>query len=442
MSGFQRFITYLNLYEENQKIRNTGFAKIEKRNDQCKVEIHMRGTGYTGISCPVYLYTLQREKPFGIQIGEIQMQNSVGDFHASLSSANLNNSGYDFEEMNGIIIKVNDKFMFASQWDDKEIMLNQFRIAEKGERMKTKDNMEIQLKAAEYSGGHDNSSRIEVLRETGYEQNSKSNEVKPEDLLSTEKQKNEGQQSDAQIEQQLTMQKQEQIDMQEKKLQPAVQKQSTMQERRQPAMQKQEQPTIQKELQPTMQKQEQPTIQKELQSTMQKKLQQTTEQVARMQDTKVKQMPQRNTYSRNNIKGMEAARQPFPEELSPEELFPEWAQKWQFILENYPVMTPFEDEETILCVRMELKDIRMLPKRYWYLGNNSFLLHGFFNYRYLLLGAMKEGGEKKWFIGIPGVYQSQEKVMATLFGFPEFKCEKKSDHKTDHFGYWYRIIDE
>ena len=56
MSEFQRFVTYINLYEENSKIRSIGFAKIEKRGGQCKIEIHMRGTGYTGISCPLYLF--------------------------------------------------------------------------------------------------------------------------------------------------------------------------------------------------------------------------------------------------------------------------------------------------------------------------------------------------------------------------------------------------
>ena len=118
-----------------------------------------------------------------------------------------------------------------------------------------------------------------------------------------------------------------------------------------------------------------------------------------------------------------------------------WAMKWKFMLENYPVMTPFEGDEGILCIRMELKDLRLLPKRYWYLGNNSFLLHGFFNYRYIILGAMQEKKQKRWFLGVPGVFQSQEKVMAAIFGFPEYKSEKVSEQKTGQFGYWYRFLE-
>ena len=120
----------------------------------------------------------------------------------------------------------------------------------------------------------------------------------------------------------------------------------------------------------------------------------------------------------------------------------DWRLRWRFILENYPVMTPFSGDENTLCVRLELKDIRQLPKQFWYFGNNSFLLHGFFNYRYIILGMTEEFGVKKWFIGIPGVFQNPERVMAALFGFPEFRSEKPSSINTGQFGYWYRYLNE
>ena len=91
---------------------------------------------------------------------------------------------------------------------------------------------------------------------------------------------------------------------------------------------------------------------------------------------------------------------------------------------------------------MELRDIRELPKRYWYLGNNSFLLHGFFNYRYLLMGERECDNHRELFLGIPGVYEKQEKVMATIFGFPLFITEKKTDTKAERFGYWCHIMNE
>ncbi len=56
------------------------------------------------------------------------------------------------------------------------------------------------------------------------------------------------------------------------------------------------------------------------------------------------------------------------------------------------------------CVRIELKDLRELPRKYWYLGNNSFFAARIFNYRYLVLGKLEED---KWFIGVPGFISSR-----------------------------------
>jgi hypothetical protein len=73
--------------------------------------------------------------------------------------------------------------------------------------------------------------------------------------------------------------------------------------------------------------------------------------------------------------------------------------------------------------RIDISDIRKLPKKNWYLCNNSFLIHGFFNYRYLVLVEMEGNGEKKTYLGVPGVYEKPERMMAMLFGFPDFLQE-------------------
>ena len=55
---------------------------------------------------------------------------------------------------------------------------------------------------------------------------------------------------------------------------------------------------------------------------------------------------------------------------------------------------------------------------------------------------MENESGRKWFIGVPGIYQNQEKVLAAVFGFPEFRQEKDTGVKTGQFGYWYRFMDE
>ena len=119
-----------------------------------------------------------------------------------------------------------------------------------------------------------------------------------------------------------------------------------------------------------------------------------------------------------------------------------WQTLWEKLTGMYGTEKVFESAPQISGIRMELKDLKELPKKYWYLGSNSFLLHGFFNYRHLLLGRIEGEHSKKWFVGVPGVYQNQEKVLAAIFGFPEFKQEKDTEIKTNQFGYWYRFMDE
>ena len=38
MAGIKRFITYIYAYEEGRKGINTGFAKIEVRENECRIE--------------------------------------------------------------------------------------------------------------------------------------------------------------------------------------------------------------------------------------------------------------------------------------------------------------------------------------------------------------------------------------------------------------------
>ncbi len=128
-------------------------------------------------------------------------------------------------------------------------------------------------------------------------------------------------------------------------------------------------------------------------------------------------------------------------ELPLEEFFEEngWEGIFQKLRLKLEVFFPFEGKE-MECIRMQLNDLKEFPRKYWYIGNNSFLLHGFFNYRHIIFGETEEKGEKRYFIGVPGVFLNQERVMAAMFGFPEFRTAKTTEYKTGNFGYWYRFI--
>lgn len=115
--------------------------------------------------------------------------------------------------------------------------------------------------------------------------------------------------------------------------------------------------------------------------------------------------------------------------------------KWkegERILSEYTPMCPFFDEQVQASVRIEPKDIGVFPMEYWYLANNSFLLHGYYCYRHLLF--MKLEGEQGniYAIGVPGNSHYRERFMANMFGFEEFKPVRKKENAG--FGYWWKRI--
>ena len=111
------------------------------------------------------------------------------------------------------------------------------------------------------------------------------------------------------------------------------------------------------------------------------------------------------------------------------------------MLEDYPPMYPFEDDEMIRCVRIEPQDIGRLPIDTWVLVSNSFLLQGFYGYRHLIL-MKRDDNRSEYLIGVPGVYHNRENFLAKMFGFNEFKPMRRCDNLKDTFGYWCILLSE
>lgn len=294
MAGMKRFITYIYAYENTKKAGNTGFARIELRGEECRLEIHLRGVYAAQTHCKIYLFRKQGSGIEGSLIGEMDVRNGAGDFSVIMKTAHISTSLLSFFEMEGIFLCSEDGRIFMSRWTEGEPLIVDMEHF-------------IEWKA----------------------------EQTEENIYAEEKQ-------------------------QENKIQTA----------------------------------------------------------------------QFDRESDNELRATELpARNFFPQY--------QWKDIWEQFLKSHPASMPFS-EKNITCIKIELKDIRELPRKYWYLGNNSFLLHGFFNYRYLVLGKIEEDNEDKWFLGVPGIYQNQERVMAIIFGFPEFMPEQVENR----FGCWYRFIEE
>lgn len=98
-----------------------------------------------------------------------------------------------------------------------------------------------------------------------------------------------------------------------------------------------------------------------------------------------------------------------------------------------------ENLSRIHCVKIQRRDLARLPRCEWKLANNSFLLHGCYNYRHL---AFLEYKDQLW-LGVPGIYHPQEARAAEAMGFPEFIYRKDTDalsEEEEDFGYWCRRV--
>ena len=116
-------------------------------------------------------------------------------------------------------------------------------------------------------------------------------------------------------------------------------------------------------------------------------------------------------------------------------------QLWEELRRSYPKIQPFAYGEGSEVLTVRPQDIGRLPRENWVYGNNSFLLHGYYNFRYLILARLENAnGKPRYLLGVPGHYYSNEKYMATMFGFPNFVLSKKQPPNDGRFGYWYTDI--
>lgn len=124
-----------------------------------------------------------------------------------------------------------------------------------------------------------------------------------------------------------------------------------------------------------------------------------------------------------------------------EELAQDAEKLWEELRKNYPKIQPFDYDDGCEILTIRPQDIGRLPRESWVYGNNSFLLHGYYNFRYLILVRLGNSkGNPRYLLGVPGHYYSNEKYMASMFGFPNFVLSKKQPSNDGRFGYWYTDI--
>ena len=112
--------------------------------------------------------------------------------------------------------------------------------------------------------------------------------------------------------------------------------------------------------------------------------------------------------------------------------------KWEQLCTMYPEIHPFRDSREYLSIAP--KDFVVLCKEYQKLVHNSFLLHGYYNYRHLILGRIRQKDAWQYYIGVPGNFYDREKMVAEMFGFEAFEGEKESASPGD-YGYYMKRVE-
>ena len=101
----------------------------------------------------------------------------------------------------------------------------------------------------------------------------------------------------------------------------------------------------------------------------------------------------------------------------------------------------FDDDYFYDCMEVSPEKLKSLNLKELDIAGNSFLLHGYYNFRHILFGRVRDNLDNtKYFIGVPGMYCNRERYMASMFGFNNFKKSHRSDYANPYFGYWYQEI--
>ncbi|MBE5921167.1 MAG: hypothetical protein E7269_00185 [Lachnospiraceae bacterium] len=114
---------------------------------------------------------------------------------------------------------------------------------------------------------------------------------------------------------------------------------------------------------------------------------------------------------------------------------------WGELEKNFTKFLIREENGTVECLKVKPHNLALLPKKYWNYGNNSFLLHGYYGYQYIIFGkrSVDESEQKEvYLLGVPGRNRDRERMMAQMYGFSEFVS---AGAQKQNLGFWCREIE-
>lgn len=447
MSAYHRLISYIYAYEGGIKGKNTGFAKLETRGTSCRIQVSVRRVFAGGSPIGVYLLAGQEE----IRIGTLFVRGGNGEFRAVVNCENIEGSGCNMEECCGLTLHETDSAWraYTTIWEDAVAHAAEVELADvtaEKVREQEAEKEEATRKLAENVTGEVNSASVgkekldeasELTRSGEMESQDTSTETEKKDAVNinetdfgiSQPQPEKLEDSNLEIfEDTETMEAvpdiSETSDHQEAEVVQEVQTE-TPQESFQESNQE-----VQTE---TPQESSQESYQEAQTEARRKDSQESTWEVRKeaLPDSPPDHQEAFQPGSQNQKQPQPDSSKEFSKEDPAESL-------WNRLRAAYPKVTAFECADGCEILVIKPQDIGLLPRENWVYGNNSFLLHGYYNYRYLILARLGKPGERgRYILGVPGHYGNNEKYMAAMFGFDHFVRSTRQPPRDSRFGYWY-----
>ena len=447
MSAYHRLISYIYAYEGGIKGKNTGFAKLETRGTSCRIQVSVRRVFAGGSPIGVYLLAGQEE----IRIGTLFVRGGNGEFRAVVNCENIEGSGCNMEECCGLTLHETDSAWraYTTIWEDAVAHAAEVELADvtaEKVREQEAEKEEATRKLAENVSGEVNSASVGKEKLDEASELTRSGEMESQDT-STETEKKEAvniNETDFGISQPQPEKLEDSNleifeDTETMEAVPDISETSDHQEAE--VVQETQTETPQESFQESTQEVQTETPQESSQESFQE-----AQTEARRKDSQEstwevrKEMPPDSPPDHQEAFRSDSQNQRQPQPDSSKEFSKEDPAEslWNSLRAAYTNATAFECADGCEILVINTQDIGLLPRENWVYGNNSFLLHGYYNYRYLILARLGKPGERgRYILGVPGHYGNNEKYMAAMFGFDRFVRSTRQPPRDSRFGYWY-----
>lgn len=485
MGDYKRLISYIYSYEKGLKSKNAGFAKIESRNGVCKVNISLRIADELMNEADdnmleVFLFSRNDKSIQKIFLDRIRIVNGCSVLKLRMNSDNIGSSNVPIEKLNGIFIcskaflKNHDNLniIYASEWDDRPIIVDEFKgmnesdmddelsdnmnAANKSDTMDTQqspvndDNNnntyddQNEMKAAELDEPEEEIEDVETSAKVADEDlavDQKQSVRKSDDKTSDTDSKNEDMNAQTVTESDFDQPTVVELEVNKSNVRKTEPVFNYDQARREENKRLQERFLEQLRINSGLSSDElmkediDPSCDNKLVNIMEEE-QKKNDQVQKVIDQSGFNTQPMNSQSMNphsvnsqsvNTQTMNAQAVSRQRTKSPTV-----ADYYRMLRNCYPRVNVCAIKGE--CIKITPHDISYLPRKYWNLSNNSFMLHGFYSYKYLLLCENVTENGLRYMIGVPGMFHPKEQAMARMYGFTEFELE--NDSETDNFGYW------